>query len=90
MLAAAGAIAVASAALGAGPAAAQDLNTITSFDGTAITFYWFPAVGLSDGQKAPTVLQGPGFGVRRRATRTHPVARPSPAWVICDALDTTS
>jgi ABC-2 type transport system ATP-binding protein len=76
MLAAAGAIAVASAALGAGPAAAQDLNTITSFDGTAITFYWFPAVGLSDGQKAPTVLQGPGFGGQ---AQSNPDAPSSPS-----------
>jgi len=44
------------------PAQAADYNTITSFDGTPITFYWFPAVGLAPGQTAPTVLQGPGFG----------------------------
>ena len=72
------------------PRLRRDLNTITSFDGTAITFYWFPAVGLSDGQKAPPSCRARVSGVRRRATRTHPVARPSPAWVICDALDTTS
>jgi len=44
------------------PASAQDYETVTSFDGTPITFYWFPALGLADGQTAPTVLQGPGFG----------------------------
>ncbi len=44
------------------PAAAQDYDTVVSFDGTPITFYWFPAVGLAPGQTAPTVLQGPGFG----------------------------
>ena len=44
------------------PAHAQDYDTVTSFDGTPITFYWFPALGLADGQTAPTVLQGPGFG----------------------------
>ena len=44
------------------PAQAADYNTITSFDETPITFYWFPAVGLAPGQTAPTVLQGPGFG----------------------------
>ena len=60
--ASAGAVAVCAGALGSGPVAAEDLNTITSFDGTAITFYWFPAVGLAPGQTAPTVLQGPGFG----------------------------
>ncbi len=48
--------------LAAPPAQAEDLNTIQSFDGTAITFYWFPALNLAEGQKAPTVLQGPGFG----------------------------
>jgi ABC-2 type transport system ATP-binding protein len=46
----------------AAPASAQDLNTVQSFDGTPITFYWFPAQGLATGQQAPTVLQGPGFG----------------------------
>lgn len=56
----AGALTAALAA--ATPAQAQDLNTVTSFDGTAITFYWFPAENLAPGQTAPTVLQGPGFG----------------------------
>jgi ABC-2 type transport system ATP-binding protein len=46
------------------PAGAQGLNTVESFDGTPITFYWFPAEGLGQGQTAPTVLQGPGFGGR--------------------------
>lgn len=44
------------------PAQAEAYNTIQSFDGTNITFYWFPAQGLAAGQTAPTVLQGPGFG----------------------------
>ncbi len=57
----AGVLAV-SAALVAAPAHGDDVNTVQSFDGTPITFYWFPALGLADGQKAPTVLQGPGFG----------------------------
>ncbi|MEZ5186526.1 MAG: CocE/NonD family hydrolase [Candidatus Nanopelagicales bacterium] len=61
-LATVGAVTVCAGALGAAPVAAEDLNTITSFDGTTITFYWFPAVGLAPGEKAPTVLQGPGFG----------------------------
>lgn len=56
------AVALCAAPLAGAPAAAEDFNTITSFDGTAITFYWFPAVGLAAGQTAPTVLQGPGFG----------------------------
>ncbi len=58
----AAATALTAGAIGAGPAVAEDLNSITSFDGTNITFYWFPAVGLAPGQTAPTVLQGPGFG----------------------------
>lgn len=54
-------------ALGSAPAVAVepvavDPHSVASFDGTAITFYWFPAVGLAEGQRAPTVLQGPGFG----------------------------
>ncbi|HQR78818.1 MAG TPA: CocE/NonD family hydrolase [Actinomycetota bacterium] len=49
-------------ALGAAPGSAADPRSLQSFDGTTITFYWFPAVGLAEGQRAPTVLQGPGFG----------------------------
>lgn len=51
----------------AAPGTAEDLNTVTSFDGTPITFYWFPATGLAPGQQAPTVLQGPGFGGRAQS-----------------------
>ncbi len=58
----AGGLVAATAVLGSTPAQALDYKTINSFDGTPITFYWFPAVGLADGQSAPTVLQGPGFG----------------------------
>lgn len=64
------------AAVLAAPAVADDLNTITSFDGTAITFYWFPAAGLAEGQKAPTVLQGPGFGGQ---AQSDPDAASSPS-----------
>lgn len=46
-----------------GPALAAD-GSVTSFDGTSIAFHWFPAAGLTPGQTAPTVLQGPGFGGR--------------------------
>ena len=53
---------VCAGALATAPADAADLNSITSFDGVKITFYWFPAVGLAPGETAPTVLQGPGFG----------------------------
>lgn len=71
-----GATAVCAAALGASPVAAEDLHTISSFDGTSITFYWFPAVGLAEGQKAPTVLQGPGFGGQ---AQNNPDAASSPS-----------
>jgi len=60
------------------PAHAQDLNTITSFDGTAITFFWFPAVGLADGQTAPTVLQGPGFGGQAQSNPDAPSSASMP------------
>ena len=48
--------------------------------GTAITF-WFPAVGLSDSQKAPTVL-GPGFGGQAQSNPDAPSGPSIPAWVI--------
>jgi len=63
-------------ALSAAPGHAQDVNTVTSFDGTQITFYWFPAAGLAEGQTAPTVLQGPGFGGQ---AQSNPDAPSSPA-----------
>ena len=56
----------------AAPAHAADYNTLTSFDGTQITFYWFPAVGLAEGQTAPTVLQGPGFGGQAQSNPDAP------------------
>lgn len=59
-LSAAGIVAgVCLAGLVSGPARADEPKSIPSFDGTKITFYWFPAVGSGP---APTVLQGPGFG----------------------------
>ncbi len=63
-------------AMGAAPGHTQDLNTVMSFDGTPITFYWFPAAGLTEGQTAPTVLQGPGFGGQ---AQSNPDAQSSPA-----------
>jgi ABC-2 type transport system ATP-binding protein len=36
--------------------------TVTSFDGTQIHVNFFPAAGLAAGQKAPTVMLGPGWG----------------------------
>ncbi len=35
---------------------------VASFDGTLISTNFFPAVGLTAGQTAPTVLNGPGLG----------------------------
>ncbi len=48
------------------PAAAQARDaTITSFDGTQIVLSFFPAAGLPPGQRAPTVLEGHGWGGSR-------------------------
>ena len=33
-----------------------------SFDGTSINMHFFPAAGLAAGDRAPSVLVGPGFG----------------------------
>jgi ABC-2 type transport system ATP-binding protein len=41
-------------------AQAQDI-TITSFDGTPIVGHWFPNPNLAPGQRAPVVLNGPGW-----------------------------
>jgi ABC-2 type transport system ATP-binding protein len=35
---------------------------VTSFDGTAITVNFFPATGLKAGERAPTIMYGPGWG----------------------------
>jgi ABC-2 type transport system ATP-binding protein len=46
--------------------AAQARNaTVTSFDGTRIAVSFFPAQGLSPGQRAPTILEGHGWGQSR-------------------------
>jgi ABC-2 type transport system ATP-binding protein len=45
-----------------GPASASAERTqVTSFDGTKIVVNFFRAQGLRPGQRAPTVLVGPGF-----------------------------
>jgi ABC-2 type transport system ATP-binding protein len=38
---------------------------ITSFDGTKIVYSFFPATGLKAGQRAPTVMEGPGYSSGR-------------------------
>src|SRR4051794_34075144 len=59
-------LALALAALLLAPAAAQARDaTVTSFDGTQIVLSFFPAEGLQPGQKAPTVLEGHGWGGSR-------------------------
>jgi ABC-2 type transport system ATP-binding protein len=57
-------LALAALALAPASAWARD-DSITSFDGTRIVLSFFPAEGLAPGQKAPTVLVGPGWGVPR-------------------------
>jgi ABC-2 type transport system ATP-binding protein len=44
----------------AAAAPAQDV-TVTSFDGTPIVAHWFPNPNLAPGQRAPLVLNGPGW-----------------------------
>ena len=44
----------------AASAQAQDI-TVTSFDGTPIVAHWFPNPALAPGQRAPVVLNGPGW-----------------------------
>src|SRR5256714_10888301 len=44
------------------PAAAQARDAyVTSFDGTQIWTHFYPGKGVSPGQKAPTILEGPGW-----------------------------
>jgi ABC-2 type transport system ATP-binding protein len=47
--------------VGASAAQAEDV-TVSSFDGTPIVAHWFPNPSLSPGQRAPVVLNGPGWG----------------------------
>ena len=49
------------AAFACAPAAQAKDVTITSFDGTKIAAHWFVGKGVSPGQKAPTILEGPGW-----------------------------
>jgi ABC-2 type transport system ATP-binding protein len=55
-------VAAAMLALCAPGAFARDA-TIRSFDQTAISLHFFPAEGLAAGQRAPTVLVGPGWSM---------------------------
>jgi ABC-2 type transport system ATP-binding protein len=53
--------ALVAASLACVPAASAKDVTITSFDGTKIAAHWFVGKGVGPGQRAPTVLEGPGW-----------------------------
>jgi len=53
--------AVIAAALAWAPAASAQDVTITSFDGTKIAAHWFVGNGVGAGDRAPTILEGPGW-----------------------------
>ena len=49
---------------GTSPNAARPRDVkVVSFDGTEIYVHFMPAAGLQNGQKAPTILDGPGLGM---------------------------
>ena len=50
-------------ALAMSPAAAARDAGVRSFDGTTIATHFFPAKGLKEGERAPTVLMGHGWGM---------------------------
>ena len=57
-------LAVASALLPSSASAAGERSgAITSFDGTKIAWFFFPADGLAAGAKAPVVMNGPGYSM---------------------------
>jgi ABC-2 type transport system ATP-binding protein len=55
------AVAVVAAALVCASAANAKDVTITSFDGTKIAAHWFVGKGVGPGDRAPTILEGPGW-----------------------------
>jgi ABC-2 type transport system ATP-binding protein len=52
---------------------------VTSFDGTPIVTHFYPAVGLTAGQRAPTVLIGPGYANAGDTNPTRTLATASAA-----------
>ncbi|MGH9060890.1 MAG: alpha/beta hydrolase family protein, partial [Acidimicrobiales bacterium] len=36
-------------------------GSVTSFDGTKIAYHFYPRPGLAAGQRAPTLMYGPGY-----------------------------
>ncbi|MEA2445388.1 MAG: type transport system ATP-binding protein, partial [Thermoleophilales bacterium] len=61
--------AAAVALLAAAPAAHARDAEVSSFDGTKIVLSFFPAEGLKDGQRTPTVLVGHGWGQSRETNQ---------------------
>ena len=55
--------AVVAASLACAPAVGAKDVTITSFDGTKIAAHWFVGKGVSAGDPAPTILEGPGWSM---------------------------
>ena len=53
------------AVLVAAPVASARDDSVTSFDGTRIVLSFFPAEGLQAGERAPTILIGPGWSSGR-------------------------
>src|ERR1700704_2609650 len=53
--------AVFAVALAWAPVASAKDVTITSFDGTKIAAHWFVGKGVGAGERAPTILEGPGW-----------------------------
>jgi len=47
---------------------------VTSSDGTKIVYSFFPAHGLAPGQRAPTVMNGPGYSSGRASNTDATVA----------------
>jgi ABC-2 type transport system ATP-binding protein len=70
------ALAAASAAATSASAAVRRDAVVTSFDGTKIHLHFFSAVGLHRGQRAATVLQGPGWGGTAVADPNAPTSPP--------------
>lgn len=55
-------IGVATAWFAAAPAAQAEDVVVTSFDDTPIVTHFYPAAGLEEGERAPTILIGHGWG----------------------------
>jgi ABC-2 type transport system ATP-binding protein len=55
------AAALVAVSLACAPTASAEDVTITSFDGTKIVAHWFVGKGLGPGDRAPTILEGPGW-----------------------------